>query len=55
MYIGSRRSCAQHEAMEDIYRGSTQDIKEGCMIVVLETEDPHDYPLWIAKVINIDK
>jgi hypothetical protein len=36
MYIGSRRSHAQHEAMEDLYKGSIQDIKEGCMIVVLE-------------------
>jgi hypothetical protein len=55
MYIGSRRSCAQCEVMEYIYRGSMQDIKEGCMITVLETEDPHGYPFWIAKVIRIDK
>jgi hypothetical protein len=55
MYIGSRRSRAQREAMEDLYRGSTQDIKEGCMIAVLATEDPHGYPFWIAKVIRIDK
>jgi hypothetical protein len=25
------------------------------MIVVLATEDPHGYPLWIVKVIRIDK
>jgi len=55
MYIGSRRSRAQREAMEDLYRGSTQDIKEGCMIAVTATEDPHGYPFWIAKVIRIDK
>ena len=35
MYIGSRRSRAQREAMEDLYRGSVHDIKEGCMIAVL--------------------
>ena len=55
MYIGSRRSRAQHEAMEDLYKGSIQDIKEGSMIVVLVTEDPHGYPFWIGKVINIEK
>jgi hypothetical protein len=41
--------------MKDLYRGSIQNIKEGSMIVVLATEDPHGYPLWIAKVINIEK
>jgi hypothetical protein len=55
MYIGSRRSSAQHEAMEDLYKGSLQDIKEGSMIVVLATEDPYGYQLWIGKVINIEK
>jgi hypothetical protein len=55
MYIGSRRSCAQREAMEDLYRGSIQDIKEGSMIAVLATEDPHGYPFWIGKVIKIEK
>jgi hypothetical protein len=55
MYIGSRRSRAQREAMEDLYKGSVHDIKEGSMIVVLATEDPHGYPFWIAKVITIDK
>jgi hypothetical protein len=49
MYIGSRRSHA-HVAMEYLYRGSIQDIKEGSMIVVLATEYPHGYPFWIAKV-----
>ena len=44
MYIGSQRSRAQHEAIEDLYRGSIQDIKEGIMIAVLVTEDPHGYP-----------
>jgi hypothetical protein len=55
MYIGLRRSRAQREAMENLYRGSVQDIKEGTMIVVLVTEDPHSYPFWIGKVINIEK
>jgi hypothetical protein len=55
MYMGSRRSCAQHEAMEYLYRGSVQDIKEGSMIAVLANEDPHGYPFWIGKVIKIDK
>jgi hypothetical protein len=36
-------------------RGSVQDIKEGSMIAVLAIEDPHGYPSWIAKVINIEK
>ena len=40
--------------MEDLYRGSIQDI-EGSMIAVLATEDPHGYPLWIRKVIKIEK
>ena len=53
MYIVSRRSHAQHEAMEDLYRGSVHDIKEGCMIAVLAYEDPHGYPLWVAKVIKV--
>jgi hypothetical protein len=51
----SRRSRAQCEAMEDLYRGSVQDIKEGSMISILENEDPHGYPFWIGKVIKIDK
>ena len=55
MYIGSRRSHAQCEAMEDLYRGSIEDIKEGSMIVVLATEDPHGYPFWIGKIIKIEK
>jgi hypothetical protein len=55
MYIGSRRSHAQREAMEDLYRGLIQDIKEGSMIAVLAIEDPHGYPLWIAKVIKVNK
>ena len=37
MYIGSIRSSAWHEAMEDLYRGSIHDIKEGCMIAMLAT------------------
>jgi hypothetical protein len=53
MYIGSRRSRAQPEAMEDLYRGLVHDIREGSMIAILVTEDPHGYPFWIAKVINI--
>jgi hypothetical protein len=55
MYIGSGMSHAQCESMEDLYRGLVQDIKEGSMIVVLATEDPHGYPLWIGKVIKIEK
>jgi len=53
MYIGSRRSRAQREAMEDLYRGSVQDIKEGCMIAVLADGDPNGYPFWVAKVIKV--
>ena len=53
MYIGSRRSCAKREAMEDHYRGSVQDIKEGCMITVIVDGDPNGYPLWVAKVIKV--
>jgi len=55
MYIGSRISCAQREAMEDLYRGSVQHIKDGCMIAVLATKDPCGYPLWIAKVMKVNK
>ena len=53
MYIGSRRSRAQREAMEDLYRGSVQDIKEGCMIAVLADGDPNGYPFWVAKVLKV--
>jgi hypothetical protein len=31
--------------MEDLYRVLVQDVKEGNMIAVLATEDPHGYPL----------
>jgi hypothetical protein len=55
MYIGSRRSRAQCEAMEYLYRGSIQDIKEGSMISVLVTGDRHGYPFWIGKVIKIER
>ena len=55
MYLGSRRSRAQRESMKYIYKGSIHDIKEGSMIAVLATKDPHGYPFWIAKVINIHK
>jgi hypothetical protein len=41
--------------MEDLYRGSVQYIKDGSMIAVLLIEDPHSYPFWIVKVINIEK
>jgi hypothetical protein len=47
--------CAQHEAMEDLYRGSVQDIKESSMISFLATADPHGYPFWIGKVIKIER
>jgi len=40
--------------MEDLYKISVQDIKEGCMIAVLATEDPRGYPLWIAKVMKVN-
>ena len=55
IYIGSRRSHAQCEAMEELYRGSIQDIKEGIIIAVLMIEDPHGYPFQIGKVIKIEK
>ena len=54
MYIGSRRSCAWREVMEDIYRGPVQDIKDGCMIAFLATKDPCGYPLC-AKVMKVNK
>ena len=38
--------------MEDLYRGSVHDIKEGCMIAVLENGDDNGYLLWVAKVIK---
>jgi hypothetical protein len=41
--------------MEDLYRGSLQYIKKGIMIAFLATEYPHGYPLWIGKVIKIEK
>ena len=44
MYIVSRRSSARREAMEDLYRGSIQDINKGCMIAVLATEGARGYP-----------
>ena len=53
MYTGSRRSRAQREAMKDLYRGSVEDIKECCMITVLENGDPNGYPFWFAKVIKV--
>ena len=31
-YIGSRRSHSQHKIMEDLFKGSIEDIKEGCML-----------------------
>ena len=55
MYIGSRRSSAKRREMEDLYRGSVQDIKEGCMIAVLATDDPRQYPFWIAKAMKVNK
>ena len=44
MYIGSIRSFANRQEMEGLYRGSIQDIKEGCMIAVLAIYDARDYP-----------
>ena len=46
---------AKHQEMEDLYRGSVQDIKEGCMIAVLAIDDACDYPLWITKVMKVNK
>ena len=40
--------------MEDLYRGSVQDIKEGCLIVALATEDARSYPFWIAKFKKVN-
>jgi len=53
MYIGSRRFHAQHEALEDLYKGSIHDIKEGSMIAVLADGDLNGYPFWVAKVIKV--
>jgi len=39
--------------MEDLYKGSVQDIKEGCMIIVLADGNPNGYPFWVAKVIKV--
>ena len=44
MYIGSRRSSAKRWEIKDLYRGTVQDIEEGCMNAVLDTDDAHDYP-----------
>ena len=55
MYIGSRRSSAKRQEMEDLYKGSVQDIKEGCMIAILARDDACDYPFWIAKVMKVNK
>ena len=55
MYIGSRISSAQRGAMEDLYIGSVQDIKEGCIIAILDTEDAWGYLFWIAKVMKVNK
>ena len=55
MYIGFRRSCARREAMEYIYRGSVQDIKDGCMIAFLATKYTCGYPFWIAKAMKVNK
>ena len=55
MYIGSRRSSVKRQEMEDLYKDSVQDIKEGYMIVVLATDDACDYPFWIAKVMKVNK
>ena len=55
MYIGSRRSSAKRREMEYLYRGSIQEIKEGCMITVLDTYCACDYSFWISKVMNVNK
>jgi len=51
IFIDSRRSCAQCEGMEDLYREFLQDINESSMIAVLMARYPHGYPLWVTKVI----
>ena len=55
MYIGSRISSTKRQEMEDLYRGSVQDINEGCMIAVLDTYDARDYPFWIEKFMKVNK
>ena len=50
---GSRRLYAQHETMEDIYKGYIWNIKKCYIIVLLVDGDPHVYPLWVAKVIKV--
>ena len=55
MYIGSRRSSAKCREMEYLYKGSIQDIKEGCMITILDTDCACDYSFWIAKVMKVNK
>ena len=55
MYIGSRISSAKNQDMEDLYMGSVQDIKEGCMFAFFARDDGCDYPLWIAKVMKVNK
>ena len=55
MYIVYKISCAKCQEMEDLYRGSVQDIKEGCMIAFLAIDDAHDYPLWIEKFMKVNK
>ena len=41
--------------MEELCRGSVQDIKEGCMIAVLATKYVQGSPFWIAKVMKVNK
>ena len=55
MYIGSIISFAKRREMEDLYKCSVKDIKEGCMIAVLVTDDPRQYPFWIAKSMKVNK
>ena len=54
MYIVSRRSSAKNGEMEYLHKGLVQYIKEGCMIAVLATDDPRQYPFWIAKAMKVE-
>ena len=53
MHIGSKRSRAQREAMEDLYKGSVQDINKCCMISMLADGDANYYLFWVAKVRKV--
>ena len=41
--------------MEYIYKGSIKDIKEGCMIAILATDDACDYAFQNEKFMKVNK